>query len=244
MTTTLEDVTKGLRDQILQGLYSPGSKLREATVSENLGVSRTLARLAMSSLEHEGLLTREPNRGSRVKVFTIKQIIDAIEVRGEIEAMAVRQVAERGIDDRTRQALEAQIALCEAMLRRGVDNEQDRSSWAASNQDYHDLLIEASGNWALRIAVDQISNLPLVSASAVIFERNDPGLRLEQLKAAHKDHREILHAIEGRQGHRGESLMREHAHMNARNKRTNLAQPETMALARKLPGGSLIAPPA
>ena len=176
MTTTLEDVTKGSRDQILQRLYSPGSKLRGATVSENPGVSRTLARLAMRSLAHEGLLTREPNRGARVRVFTIKQIIGAIKVRGQIGAITDRQAAERGIDDRRRQAPEAQIGLCETMLKPGVNNAQDRSSWAASNQDFHDLPIEASGNRALRIAVDQISNLPLVSASAVIFgvARSEP----------------------------------------------------------------------
>ncbi|MEE4237763.1 MAG: GntR family transcriptional regulator, partial [Anderseniella sp.] len=77
----MEDATETLRNKLLAGGFPPGKKLGEVAVAEEIGVSRTLARLAMSALEHEGLLIREPNRGSRVKRFTVTEIVDAIEVR-------------------------------------------------------------------------------------------------------------------------------------------------------------------
>lgn len=99
MSIALEDATDALRRKVLRGDYMPAAKLREVGVAEDLGVSRTIARLAMSMLEHEGLLSRAPNRGCRVNRFSIEQIVQAIEVRGNLEAMAARQAAERGLSE-------------------------------------------------------------------------------------------------------------------------------------------------
>lgn len=241
MSLTLEDATTALRDQILRGNYVPGAKLREVSVAESLGVSRTIARLAMSALEHKGLLTREPNRGSRVRPFAIEQIADAIEVRGELEAMAVRLAAERGLSGNALNELNGLITRSEILLEAGVRDDDQRSEWIAINQQFHDCLIDAAQNWALKIAINQMSNLPLVSAKAIIFDRKDNAKGLAQLRAAHYDHCEILAAVTQRQGHRAEARMREHAYANAQNKRVNLTDPETMMLARELPGGPLIA---
>ncbi|WP_300556612.1 GntR family transcriptional regulator [Maricaulis sp.] len=242
MSIALEEATTALRCRLLAGDFDPGTKLREISVAEDLGVSRTLARLAMSALEHEGLLTREPNRGSRVKRFSIKEIADAIEVRGELEAMAVRQAAERGLDAAMDARLEQILGSLEEVLAQGVTTDAMRDRWVDLNSTLHDCLVEASGNWALKVSISQMSRLPLVSPSALIFDRKDHENGHRQLVASHADHVEIVAAIRARQGHRAEARMREHAFMNARNKILNLADPETMDLARALPGGPLIRP--
>lgn len=240
MTLALDEATEALRHRVLSGAFTPDAKLREATVAEEFGVSRTIARLAMSSLENEGLLTREPNRGSKVRHFTIQQICDAIEVRGELEAMAVRQAAERGLTAATDAALGALMDWSAVLVAGGARSDAEQREWSALNQRFHDLLIEASGNWALKIASEQMARLPLVSPSAVIFERADPAKAQRQLALAHADHQEVLDAVRARQPHRAEARMREHAVASARNKRSNLVDPETMAFARGLPGGPLI----
>lgn len=242
MSFALEDATTALRCRLLAGNFDPGTKLREISVAEDLGVSRTIARLAMSTLEHEGLLTREPNRGSRVKRFSIKEIADAIEVRGELEAMAVRQAAERGLEAAADDELSEMLERFEELLTAGVTTDEMRDRWVELNSAFHACLIEASGNWALKVSIAQMSRLPLVSPSALIFDRKDHENGYRQLAASHADHMEIVAAIRARQGHRAEARMREHAYMNARNKRLNLADPETMDLARALPGGPLIRP--
>lgn len=240
MSLGLEDATETLRNKLLAGGFPPGKKLGEVAVAEEIGVSRTLARLAMSALEHEGLLIREPNRGSRVKRFTVTEIVDAIEVRGELEAMAVRLAAERGLGPQADARLCAMIGQSEALLTDGITSDAQRGEWVRLNREFHACLIDASGNWALGMAIAQISRLPLVSSSAIIFDRRNAQTGHRQLAQAHADHVEIFAAIQSRQGHRAEARMREHAFMSARNKRLNLADPETMDLARALPGGPLI----
>lgn len=240
MSFALDEATDALRHRLLTGGFAPGAKLREISVADELGVSRTLARLAMSALEHEGLLVREPNRGSRVKRFSITEIADAIEVRGELEAMAVRKAAERGLDPDAERELCAMIARFEAMLADGITTDAQRDEWVGLNSAFHARLIDAAGNWALGMAIAQISRLPLVSSSAIIFDRKNLERGHRQLAQTHADHIEILSAVQARQGHRAEAWMREHAFMNARNKRVNLADPETLDLARALPGGPLI----
>ncbi len=242
MSLALDDVITTLRQQILRGEYEPGTKLREVSVSAKLGVSRTLSRLAMSALEHEGLLTRAPNRGSRVRTFGIGEIADAIEVRGELEAMAVRLAAEQGLSQQVHDRLRSAIARSEELLADGVSTDEARQNWIELNETIHTALISAASNWALATAIDQMSSLPLVSARAIIFDRHDLERGLRQLASAHADHVAIVEAVRTRQGHRAEGLMREHAYRNAQNKRANLSNPKTMALARQLPGGWLIAP--
>tara|TARA_R100000353_G_C6505896_1_gene195398 strand:- start:777 stop:1514 length:738 start_codon:yes stop_codon:yes gene_type:complete len=243
MSINLESVVSALRQQVLGGLYVPGEKLREVSVANSLNVSRTLARLAMSELEHEGLLVREPNRGTRVREFTIQEITDAIEVRGELEAMAVRLAAEKGVSDSLASEMEALLNRSEDLLASGVGDEVQREEWININESFHDLLVISSGNWAIKTAISQLARIPLVSTRSIIFDRESKETNLLQLQSAHVDHCIILSSILSRQGQRAEARMREHAYSNSRNKKINLANPDTMLLARSLPGGVLIAKP-
>ncbi len=240
MSINLEDATELLRQQLLNGDYEPGCKLKEMVVAQKLKVSRTIGRLAMSALEHEGLLVREPNRGSRTRAFTINEIADAIEVRGELEAMAARLAAERGISSMLRDKLHELLNEAEDLLELGMDNEDQRSRWTDMNVRFHDRLVEGAQNWALKISIKQISSLPLVSTSAIIFDRTNIESGWRQLHATHREHAAIVTAVVQNQGHRAEALMREHAFTNAQNKRTNLTDEATLKQARRLPGGSLV----
>src|SRR5262245_19433349 len=77
-----------LRADILAGRFAQDSRVVEETIARERGVSRTPVRHALRALEQEGLLHRLPRRGYRVRSYTISEIADAIEVRGELEAMA------------------------------------------------------------------------------------------------------------------------------------------------------------
>ena len=82
--TQLERATEHLRDLVLRGTFPADLKLPETKVAELLGVSRTPARLAMAALEQDGLLVRLPRRGFRVRNFSLDEVVEAIEVRGEL----------------------------------------------------------------------------------------------------------------------------------------------------------------
>ena len=79
-----------LRELLLAGEFEAGSRMSELPLVERLGVSRTPLRLALATLEHEGLLELAPGGGYAVRSFTRKDIDHAIELRGVLEGTAAR----------------------------------------------------------------------------------------------------------------------------------------------------------
>ena len=94
-----------LRELILSGEFEPGERMSELPLVERLGVSRTPLRLALATLEHEGLLRSLSGGGYAVREFTQADIRDAIELRGVLEGTAARFAAERGATRRDIRAL-------------------------------------------------------------------------------------------------------------------------------------------
>ena len=81
---------------IADGRYPAGTRLAEIPVAEALGVSRTPVRLAFRTLEQEGLLQKAGKRGFVVREFSEADVLCAVEVRGVLEGLAARRLAERG----------------------------------------------------------------------------------------------------------------------------------------------------
>src|SRR5919204_6633361 len=86
--------TLGLRQLLFNGEIRPGERLVELALVERLGVSRTPLRLALTTLEHEGLVESLAGGGFAVRQFTRAEIDDAIELRGGLEGTAARVAAE------------------------------------------------------------------------------------------------------------------------------------------------------
>ena len=83
-----------LREMILSGKFPPGQRLAEVRIAEMLGVSRTPVRSALATLAPRGLVV--PGRGLRgfqVRTVTLKEVLDATELRGVLEG--VRGAASR-----------------------------------------------------------------------------------------------------------------------------------------------------
>ncbi|MDH3700825.1 MAG: GntR family transcriptional regulator, partial [Alphaproteobacteria bacterium] len=60
------DVVSGIRDLIIEGELTPGSRVPERILCERFGVSRTPLREALKVLASEGLIDLLPNRGARI----------------------------------------------------------------------------------------------------------------------------------------------------------------------------------
>ena len=52
-----------IRGLVMDGILLPGEKLRQLELAEQIGVSRSPLREALRTLESEGILTYEVNRG-------------------------------------------------------------------------------------------------------------------------------------------------------------------------------------
>jgi len=86
-----DSVADTIRAQLIDGQLKAGQRLSEATLSDQLGISRNTLREVFRSLIKEGLLRHEPHRGVSVVVPTIADIIDIYRVRRLIEGQALEK---------------------------------------------------------------------------------------------------------------------------------------------------------
>ena len=87
-------VFRTIRENILSGKYEPEEELKEKTIGEELGVSRTPVREALRQLELEGLVTIIPNKGAYVVGISQKDIRDIYEIRSRLEGLCAKWAAE------------------------------------------------------------------------------------------------------------------------------------------------------
>ncbi len=225
MSRQIHSVTRELRRRIVSGQYPAGHRLLELALSAELGASRTPIRLAFGELEKEGLIERLPTRGFRVRAFNARDIADAIDVRGTLEGMAARLVAERGVDPQVLEALRQDIQIGKDLLARAASRSHtlDGAAWIAMNARFHATLVEAAGNTALVGALEHVARRPLAGAAALSLHGVSPQLEYRFIERAQADHEDIVQALAAGQGARAEALMREHAFRSRENKRELLA---------------------
>jgi DNA-binding GntR family transcriptional regulator len=83
-------VLTSLREAILAGVLSPGSRLRQEELADRFGTSRIPVREALRALEYEGLVTSEPNRGFTVTELDADDVEEVYDLRIVLESHAVR----------------------------------------------------------------------------------------------------------------------------------------------------------
>lgn len=89
-----------LRESILKGVFQPGERLRQDRLAEAIGVSRIPVRSALLQLESEGLITFNPYRGAVVNKLTVDEMREIYEIRGVLEAHALRKAVKRMTPER------------------------------------------------------------------------------------------------------------------------------------------------
>jgi DNA-binding GntR family transcriptional regulator len=97
-TAIRPDLTATLREAIVSGEFAPNQRLIEADLCAAYGASRAAVRTALLELGAEGLVDREPNRGSRVRAIPLSEAIEILEVRMNLEALCAAKAAEKITD--------------------------------------------------------------------------------------------------------------------------------------------------
>jgi len=226
MATQIDHVVSRLRDMVLSGELKPGERIVEIPFAARLGVSRTPLRLALIELELEGLLERLPTRGYRVRAFSLDDIADAVDVRGVLEGMAARLVAERGVSESALESLTAAVKggreLLDLADRTG--RVLDAEAWRAINAKFHQALIAAAENRALASALEHNNKIPLAGPGALPLPHTPTDLEIAFVRRAQEDHESLLSAVVRGEGARAEAILREHAYRSRENKRILLAR--------------------
>jgi GntR family transcriptional regulator of vanillate catabolism len=209
-------VVATLRQLIMGGHYPAGTRLAEIPVATALGVSRTPVRLAFRSLQQEGLLQVTGKRGFVVRAFSEEDVQCAVEVRGALEGLAARRLAERGMPAEVQATLRTCIDEGARLLAKGHLTEDDIGAWGDLNHRFHRAIVESTGSLVIADAIARNNHLPFASADSIAIDRQALDREYEKLRFAQAQHQLVFEALQRRESARVEMLMREHAYIGLR----------------------------
>ena len=181
-STLRERCTGFVRERIVSGAMPPGTHIREAPLSGELGVSRGTLREALRPLETEGLLVSDGRGHMLVRELSAREILEVFEVRQALEALAASELAER--DDRA--TIVAELRGLLVPLRSG---ELGFGKQIELDLRFHAHLCELTGNLTLVATWRR-----LIGQIEMIIIAAGPGRAVDRMRYA--DHIAIVDAIE------------------------------------------------
>ncbi|MBL0900218.1 MAG: GntR family transcriptional regulator [Alphaproteobacteria bacterium] len=139
-----DEVVSRVRDMIVEGQFSFGTRIHEGRLCEQLGISRTPLREALKVLATEGLVDLSPNRGAIVREVTPKDMRDMLRVLGQLEALAGELACAN--------ASEADIAAIHEMHQRMMEHytARNRMEYFKLNQAIHSAFVRLADNPTLQ----------------------------------------------------------------------------------------------
>jgi DNA-binding GntR family transcriptional regulator len=156
----VERIVRLLQERIGNGEVKVGSWLRQERLAQELGVSRMPVREALRQLQALGTVEIVANRGARVTLPSARDLVEVYRLRGVLEAHAATaacQLITSAQLERLQLAHEMfeQLASAQAASLTTEPAEQ-RPSWCEANDQFHAVIMEASGNAHLLEVVDNL----------------------------------------------------------------------------------------
>lgn len=182
---------------ILEGELAPGSRIVETRVARELGTSQAPVREALRDLATLGIVEMEAYRGARVRRPSKRELVEAMEVRAELEGMAARLAALRITED------------CLADLQRLMGEMEewadvgDAHEHAIRNTEFHAAVVRASGNRTLERTWSMLEPFARTYVTASV-----PGIDLHWLGQRHQP---IYDALAAHDPDQAAEAMRRHA---------------------------------
>ena len=185
-----------LEHNILCGVYAHGEVISEARLSEELGVSRTPVREAMSRLSHEKLI-KEKHGGTIVIGVSEKDVKDLFEVKRRIEVLATRKAA-KYISDNKLERLKDNVEQQEFFAQKG-DAEKVRDL----DTEFHDIIYQGSGSVTFETILSPIHH-KMMKFRRLSLESHD------RIYDSVAEHRELFEAIKDRNPDQAEEIILRH----------------------------------
>ncbi len=202
-TSRADAVFERLENDILTGVYKKGDIITESELSLALSVSRTPVREAIRRLEQEDLLKEIP-KGHVVVGISSEDILDIYDIRIKIEGEVARRCAENITENELNKMREA-VELQEFYT---AKNQADKLK--GTDSVFHDLIYKNCGSEIYQSILSTLHR-------KVQLCRKDSFSGSDRARQAIIEHREILTAIENRDGALAESLMVKHVTNAKRN---------------------------
>src|SRR6476619_5437102 len=195
--SVVDQVYAAVRARILSGELPRGSRLRQARLAEELGVSRTPLREALRRLATEGLVELAANRGATVADHDFADERQYWLARIALEPGAARLAAER----RDPEAIAAMRGAIAAQRAAGGDP----SGSYAINRGFHLALVSGAGTAYLSRFAEMLW-APQLGVLIYAMQADDP----VQVLSWADEHEQIVNAVEAGDADLAERLAREH----------------------------------
>jgi DNA-binding GntR family transcriptional regulator len=139
-----------ISEAILGNKLHPGDRLSESGVAEQMGISQTSVREAFFRLERDGLLVKLPRRGTFVRAWSKRDLMEIASVRAVLEGLAARL----SVDNLTPE----DFAWLAARIRdmRAALQQPDTANMIELDLAFHSRIWEASGHHLLQHIMDGI----------------------------------------------------------------------------------------
>jgi DNA-binding GntR family transcriptional regulator len=193
------EVAKKIRIDIFNGRILPGQKLLEQELSEQMNTSRGPVREAFIRLEHEGLVTREPNRSVTVVDMTAEDVEEVHSLRLNLELLALRYIC-AGRPAADIGPLEKTVE----KLRKSIAAGADLADAVEIDLEFHEEMVRASGHG--RLYKLWLSIKPQIGF--LIFTKNIHSIF--DFESGADQHEELISAIAARDYPRSERVLRGH----------------------------------
>ncbi|RWR10077.1 GntR family transcriptional regulator [Siminovitchia fortis] len=176
--TVVKNVTKRLREVILDGTLKKGDRLIQEEWAEKLEVSRMPIREALTQLQMEGLVEIVPHKGAVVTPITKENIEEIYYIRSMLEGLAVEKSLPF-LTERDKEHLHEILIQMESLDLTGETNDE----YIRLNSEFHQTLMSGCPWPRLRKMVETLGISPIA-----------PNLLIDYYQETQREHRLIYEA--------------------------------------------------
>ncbi|MDR1625241.1 MAG: GntR family transcriptional regulator [Spirochaetia bacterium] len=186
-----------IKNKILNWQLKAGHYLTDKEIAEELHISRTPIREALSFLEYEGYLFREDRRGWRIRTLQLDDLQDIFEIKIVLEGLLVKDVAEHytaeGVDE-----------LQKIIKRMGAAAEKNdiEAWWKADTDMYAVFFTQAHNSRLCKLVRDMNEQLAKIHIGASALEG--------RMARSTAEHEAILECIRQGDSEKAEKLQKKH----------------------------------
>ena len=192
-----EQVYQRLKTDLHEFLLTPGQRLSEAALAEQMGVSRTPIREALTRLRDEGLVEVESKTGWFVRPIDFDRIDQLYDLRVLLELDAVTRLSQA-------EAPEQLLApLRQGWLLPSGERLRDGPAVGELDERFHSALVKAAGN-------DEIARVHDDVTGRIRIVRRLDFTRDDRIDATYQEHARILRAVLQRKADQAKMLLRAH----------------------------------
>jgi len=192
-----EVVYDQLRQEILEGVHEPGSRLVIDEIASRMGISQIPIREAMRQLEADGFVTIAPHIGATITSLDANFIYEVFAMLEAMEVISSRAAC--------KMATEEELDKIELMIIEMDENIDNRHIWSQQNKAFHLYICDIARTVLVRKMMlrvfDHWDRLRFHYLKDVL------GYRINDAQAQHK---QILSAFRNRDADEMEHIIRHH----------------------------------